>query len=561
MAIIIVLLALSTFYFFGYRFWSKFLAEKVFKIKESEETPANDPQLQDGVDYLPVNSHVLWGHHYTSIAGAAPIIGPAVAVYWGWLPAILWVVFGTIFIGAMHDFGSIVVSVRHQGQSMASVAGQILNKRTKILFQILVYFLIWIVLAVFSFAIGVLFSKYPETVIPVNFEIIIAMVIGWWIYKKKGKLLIPSLVALGLLYAMIPVGVQFPISLGEGAIGFENWAVILLIYAGVASILPVWLLLQPRDFINSHQLVVGLALLILGLFFLNPEMNAPAIRSEAGGAPDIIPMLFITIACGAISGFHGLVGSGTTSKQLSKMKDSRSIGYGAMLGEASLAVLATMAVAAGLDDWASHYHDWNASGINAIANFVQGGGKFLESLFFSSQVAQIIIAVLAISFAATSMDTAARIQRIIVSEFGSTVGLDFLKNRYIATIFAVGPAVPLVLMGKEVWGPLWMLFGTTNQLIGAATLIVLYVYLVKSKSKTWPVAIPLVFVVVITICAMCYNIVNWYTQITSESGGATYTTLILAVVLLLLEIWLIIEAILVLKSNNSKSSKDSVALT
>lgn len=554
MAIVIVIVAFSLFYFVGYRLWSQFLSQKVFKLKDNEYTPANDSQLRDGVDFLPVNSHVLWGHHYTSIAGAAPIIGPAVAVYWGWLPAILWVVFGTIFIGAMHDFGSIVLSVRHKGQSMATVAGSVLNKRTKILFQILVYFLIWIVLAVFSFAIGVLFTKYPATVIPVNFEIIVAMIIGWWIYKKNGKLLWPSIVALGLLYAMIPVGVSYPITLGTGVDAYQNWAIVLLVYAAITSVMPVWLLLQPRDFINSHQLVVGLFLLILGLFILNPELSAPAIRPESEEGFSLFPMLFITIACGAISGFHGLVGSGTTSKQLSRMSHARPIGYGAMLGEGALAVLATLAVSAGLEDWASHYHDWNSSGIHAISNFVQGGGAFLEALFFSSEVAQIIIAVLAISFAATSMDTAARIQRIIVSEFGASLGVSFLKNRYIATIFAVGPAVPLVLMGKEVWGPLWMLFGTTNQLIGAASLIVLFVYLVKKKSKTWPVGVPLLIVVCITLFAMIQNIIDWYQEIQLNSGGATYMTLVLAIVLVLMEFWLILEAILVLNSKNTKST-------
>lgn len=546
MAIVIVLSSLLFFYFVGYKWWSRFLADKVFQLKPDEAVPSRDPRWQDGVDYLPVDSHVLWGHHYTSIAGAAPIIGPAVAIYWGWLPAVLWVVLGTVFIGAMHDFSTLVISVRYHGQTMATIAGSVIHPRTRILFQILIYFLIWIVLAVFSFAIGVLFSKYPATVIPVNIEIILAMGIGWWIYKKKGSLLLPSMIALVIMYSMIPVGVLFPLSIGEGELGFQSWAVVLLIYSGIASVLPVWLLLQPRDFINSHQLIVGLLLLILGLFVLNPEISAPMIRETTEGSPPMFPMLFITIACGAISGFHGLVGSGTTSKQLSQMKHARPIGYGAMLGEAALAILATMAVAAGLDNWSTHYHDWNSSGINAIANFVQGGGTFLQSLFFSSEVAQIIIAVLAISFAATSMDTAARIQRIIVSEFGETLGISFLKNRFIATFFAVGPAVPLVLMGKEVWGPLWLLFGTTNQLIGAVTLIVLFVYLIKNERPAWPVGVPLVIVVLITLIAMSKNLWMWWTMLNAGRTGPTWATLIIGIILLGLELWMILEAVLAL---------------
>ncbi len=555
MAILIVVVSFLLFYFVGYRFWSKFLAEKVFKVSENEVTPAHTPGLRDDVDCLPVDKHILWGHHYTSIAGAAPIIGPAVAIYWGWLPAIIWVVFGSIFMGSVHDFGSLLVSARHGGKSMASIAGSVIHPRARILFQVLIYFLIWIVLAVFSFAIGVLFTKYPESVIPVNFEIVIAMVIGYFIYKKKIKLLIPSLIALGLLYAMIPVGLAYPVNVGGLGFmpsSFETWAVILLIYSAVASVMPVWLLLQPRDFINSHQLIVGLALLVLGLIFLNPEMSAPMIResvgSADGGAPGILPMIFVTIACGAISGFHGLVSSGTTSKQLNKMKDARLIGYGAMLSESALAVLATVAVGAGLSDWAGHYHDWNASGINAIANFVEGGGTFLEALFFSSKTAQVIIAVLAISFAATSMDTAARIQRIIVSEFGEAVGISLFKNRYLATVVAVGPAIPLVLMGKSVWGPLWMLFGTTNQLVAAVILLVLYVYLVKSRRPAWPIGIPMILIVVITLIAMITNIYTWYHDLTLGVGGATWMTLILAVILLLLEVWLLVEAWVILRN-------------
>ena len=213
MSAFIALAALAVFYFFGYRIWSKRLADKVFGLQETEEAPAHT--LRDNVDYLPTNQHVLWGHHFTSIAGAAPIIGPAVAIIWGWVPALIWVVFGTIFLGAAHDFGAMVLGVRHQGSMVGDVAGQIIHPRVRILFQIIIYFLVWVVLAVFAVAIGVLFDKYPATVIPINFEIIVAVAIGFLIYKKNVPILWPSIIALVGLYAMVTVGIEFPVKLSS----------------------------------------------------------------------------------------------------------------------------------------------------------------------------------------------------------------------------------------------------------------------------------------------------------------------------------------------------------
>jgi carbon starvation protein len=546
MAIALALGALALFYFVGYRGYARYLAQRVFGLSNSELTPPHNPDLRDDVDYIPTDRHVLWGHHYTSIAGAAPIIGPAVAVIWGWVPALLWVVFGTLLIGAVHDFGALVLGARHHGRTMGDLAGEIIHPRARILLQLIVYFLIWVVLAVFAFAIGVLFDKYPATVIPVNFEILVAVLIGIAIHKKGMPILIPSIIALLLLYGMIVMGIAFPISL-KGV--FENpitaWAVALLIYAAVASALPVWLLLQPRDFINSHQLIVGLGLLILGLFALNPEITAPALNPNPVGAPPLFPLLFVTIACGAISGFHGLVGSGTTAKQLDKMTDAPAIGYGGMLGEGTLAVLATLAVAAGLPDWGSHYESWNASGINAIANFVQGAGNFIQALGLRVEWAQALVAVLAISFAATSMDTGARIQRHVVSELGAAMKIPFLKNRWIATAIAIVPAIPLVLAGPKVWGPLWMLFGTTNQLIGGMTLLILFVYLYRARKPIWNYALPMVFVIVMTTFAMVYNLIKWLGQVGQEGAAASWLTIILAGVILVLELWLVVEAVLI----------------
>jgi len=558
---LIALGALALFYFVGYRGWSRRLAENVFGLSEDEVTPAHE--LRDDVDYLPTNKHVLWGHHYTSIAGAAPIIGPAVAIIWGWVPALIWVIFGTIFIGAAHDFGALVLGARHQGRMMGDLAGEIIHPRARLLFQVIIYFLVWVVLAVFATAIGVLFTKYPATVIPINFEIAVAVGIGFWIYKRQGKLLIPSILALLSLYGMIAVGIAVPIDLNaEWAKPFlvqgspvVTWAMFLLLYSAIASALPVWVLLQPRDYINSHQLIVGLSLLIIGLVIVHPEITAPAINANPEGAPPLFPFIFVTIACGSISGFHGLVGSGTTSKQLNSMPDARVIGYGGMLGEGMLAVIATMAVAAGLKDWDHAYANWNASGVAAIGHFVDGASSFVTGGFgLPVEWANALIAVLVISFAATSMDTGARVQRLVVTEMGRTLNQRWMQNRYIATIIAVGPAVPLLLAGKGAWGPLWMLFGTTNQLIGGMTFLVLFVYLRQSNRPVMAYAIPMVFVVAVTTGAMVVNLFTWV-----RDASAPGVTMAVGAIILVLELWMIVEAVVILRKIRASDTTPAAA--
>lgn len=549
MAAVVALICLALFYFLGYRLYSGILAEKVFCLSDRETTPAHE--RADGVDYVPTHRHILWGHHYTSIAGAAPIIGPAVAVIWGWVPALFWVVFGTLFIGAVHDFGALVLSARRGGHTVGDLAGSEIHPRVRVLFQLIIYFLIWVVLAVFAFAIGVLFTRYPETVIPVNFEIAVAVVLGWLFHRKKAGLLVPSLVAVAILYVMVGVGIAFPIDIAPWCRSVPwlpddpvvTWALFLLAYSAVASVLPVWILLQPRDYINSHQLILGLAGLVLGLLILHPEFEAPALRLDPPGAPPLFPLLFVTIACGAISGFHGLVSSGTTSKQLDRLPDARAIGYGGMLGEGTLALLATLAVAAGLPAWGQHYQSWNASGIRAIAHFVEGAGRFLEALHLPPAWATAVVAVLAISFAATSMDTGARIQRLVVSELGAAWRLRWLQDRYLATLLAVGPAVPLVLAGPKAWTQLWVLFGTTNQLIGGITLLVLFVYLFRLSRPLLHYALPMLFLVVMTTSSMVYNLLHWgHGLMAGDAEGATWLTLGLGTAILILEIWMIAEA-------------------
>ena len=542
LAIIVLIL-----YFLAYRYYSKFLANKIFRISDDEVTPAHEKN--DGMDFVPSNKHVLFGHHFASIAGAAPIIGPAIAVFWGWVPAIIWVVLGTIFMGAVHDFSALVISVREKGRSVGDLAGILINPRARTLFLLIVYFLIFFVIAVFAYAIASLFVAFPESVLPVNFQIIVAVIIGFLFYKKGVPILWPSILALISLYVMIWVGTIVPIEI-PAIMGSQivTWIFLLLIYSFIASVLPVWTLLQPRDYINGHQLILGLGLLFIGLLIAHPEMQAPAINHNAEGGVPLFPFIFVTIACGAISGFHGLVSSGTTSKQLNKMKDSRMIGYGGMLGEGALAMIATLAVAAGISrtDWLTHYETWDLAAKGGITNFVLGASTFLDALHIPTVFGETLISVIVISFAATSLDTAARVQRLILGELGTAYEIRPLKNRYVGALLAVVPALLLALLaeapGKGLGSGgflLWPLFGATNQLVAGLTLLIATIYLWKTGRPVIYTLIPMVFLIVMTIAAMIWSF---------KAFADNPLLLILSAIILALSVWLLFEAYFVYNS-------------
>lgn len=552
MSAVVIAIIVLVLYFLGYRFYSSFLSKKIFKLSDDELTPANE--VNDGIDFVPSKKHILFGHHFASIAGAAPIIGPAIAVFWGWLPAILWVVFGTIFMGAVHDFVALMISARNKGRSISDLAGVIINPRVRTLFMLIVYFLIFFVMAVFAYAIAALFVKFPTSVVPVNFEIIVAVLIGFLLYKKGVPLLWPSIIALLLLYLMIWVGTKFPVQVPE-IFGSQiaTWIIFLFIYSFIASVLPVWILLQPRDYINSHQLFVGLAIVFAGLFIADPQMQAPAINPAASldGVP-LLPFLFVTIACGAISGFHGLVSSGTTSKQLNKMTDARFIGYGGMIGEGTLAMLATLAVAAGIEHsvWLTHYASWHLAASSGIGNFIVGASSFLDSLMIPSVIGTTLISVMVISFAATSLDTATRIQRFIISELGSVYEINLLKNRYIASFLAVVPAIMLAFLAEVPGkGPgsggflLWPLFGATNQLVAALTLLIASIYMWKTGKQFIYTLIPMIFLMFITFGSMILNF---------KTFANNFLLLVLSIVVLALAIWIVLEAFLFYRKEKSE---------
>ena len=546
---ILTLVCLSLFYF-GYRYYSQFLSSKVYDLNNSK-TPAHE--FNDGVDFVPTDKHILFGHHFTSIAGAAPIIGPCIAVYWGWLPAVLWVVIGTIFMGAAHDFGALVLSLKEKGKSVADISAITINNRIRIMFLIFIMCLTWLVLAVFANAIASLFTKYSTAVLPVNIEILIAMIIGYYIYKKKVNAFIPSIIALIVLYIFVWIGSNNPINLENIGIQSDNvkhsWVILLFIYSGIASLIPVWILLQPRDYINSHQLIVGLSLIFLSIFLIQPKIIAPAITNLDKGPP-IIPFLFVTIACGAISGFHGLVSSGTTSKQVDKMKDARMIGYGATLGEGSLALAATIAAIAGLSfvnmqndlclPWACDFNNAKAGALNV---FINGSSGLLQQIGLSKGLSTTLIVVLVVSFAATTLDSATRIQRYIITEFGSATKFKIFENKYLATLISIIPAY-FIATNNDLRNELWQTFGASNQMLAALTLMVLSIYFWKKRKNIIPLIIPMVIIMLITISALIIRF----------NQSTTFLLKIINGVLILLIIWMILEGVTYcfkkIKSNN-----------
>ena len=561
-SIVLVLLGF-TILFIGYRFYSKFVGRRIFDINEENHLMPSK-EFEDGIDFVPTKKHILFGHHFTSVAGAAPIIGPCVAAYWGWLPALVWILFGTILMGAVHDFGALVMSVKEKGKSIADIASTTISKRARIMFLIFIILLVWLVLAVFAMAVADLFVGVPSSVIPINIEIIIAIIMGYLIYKKKMDILIPSLIALALLYFFVWVGTKAPVDFTEvmPAQDAKNlWIILLFIYSAIASLLPVWTLLQPRDYINSHQLIVGLGLLFLGIFVAQPIVDAPALRSfSEPGVPSLFPLLFVTVACGAISGFHGLVASGTSSKQLEHLSDARMVGYGGMIGEGTLALATTVAAVAGISlvtqcnlpsvgqvsdlNWAVYYDSWDHASGNKAAAFVLGGGALIQSLGIPESMANTLMAVLVISFAATTLDTATRIQRFILKEFGLAMKIKPLTNRYVATVIAIVPAILLAFWNvsdpgsgatRQAGWVLWPIFGASNQMLAALTLMVLTLYYWKKKKPILPLLIPMVFIMVVTFTVLVSNAINFYGH-----NGILFG---LTILLMGLIIWMVFEGV------------------
>lgn len=517
-AVVVLLLGLAVMAL-GYFVYSKFIAERIYRLDPNFRTPAHE--FEDGVDFVPTNRYVLWGHHFTSVAGAAPIVGPAIAVIWGWVPAFLWVVLGTVFFAGVHDAGAIWASVRNRAKSIGAVTGEVVGTRARGLFMIVIFLVLLMVNAVFGVVIAKLLVQFPSSVVPVWGAIAVALVIGQLIYRAKANLLLVSVIGVAFLYGLIIVGPSMPLSLPESVAGLpanSQWIIILFVYAGIASMLPVWVLLQPRDYINGLQLFVGLGLLYAAVLFAGPAMVAPAFNENVpAGTPSLIPLLFVTIACGAISGFHGLVSSGTTSKQINRETDVRLVGAFGAMGEGLLALAAILATAAGfatVGEWEAVYNAFGAGGVGA---FVQGGAAIVgNGLGIPPEIAATLLTVMAVLFAGTTMDTGVRLQRYILQEWGEIYHLPPLKNGIVATLVAVGSCLVLAFGAGGIDGSggmlIWPLFGTTNQLLAGLTLLVITVMLVRLGRPMWYTLLPLVFLLVMTISALVLQLGTFYSQ-------------------------------------------------
>jgi carbon starvation protein len=527
-------------YYLGYRFYAGRLARRIFELNDRSVTPAH--AQSDGIDYVPSNKFVLFGHHYASITGLSPMLGPAIAVIWGWLPALLWVVLGTIFIGAVHDFGALVLSVRAKGMSIGTVAEDIIGRRAKSLFHAIIFFLVALAMGVFIHVVATLYTPdfHPEAVYPSAGLMVLAVCAGVLIYKARMKLGPLTAGAFVLTLVLIWAATAIP----KPDLDLEIWKWLLIGYCFLASVLPVWFLLQPRDYINSLLLYLGLASSYLGILILRPSFAAPALQTHPEGAPPLFPFVFIVIACGAISGFHGLVSSGTTAKQLDRETHARFIGYGGMIGESLLGLLAVLACTAGLSStrvWAEHYQSWHhAQGLGRnIGAFITGTGHFLERLGVPTELGEAFIALVVVSFALTTLDSATRLLRFNISEIGDTIGLKILQNRVISSslaCLAIGFFSFYKVDGRPAGLILWELFGTTNQILGGLTLLAITLYLMQKKKPIVYTFVPMVFMVVSTVSAMVLKISQFYRE-------GHYLLLALGALILTMAVWLIGEAV------------------
>lgn len=578
MNVFILMLLCGGAYLLAYHTYGRFLGRKIFQLQKDALVPSKE--LQDGIDYVPTKKGIIFGHHYTSIAGTGPIVGPAIGIIWGWLPAILWVTLGCIFMGAVHDFGALVVSMRNEGKSLSEIAEKYINKRIRFIFFAVVFLTLLLVIAVFGVVIAAVFTTFPSAVIPVWLQIPIAMLLGYAVYKKGASVRVATAVAVLGMYLCIVLGAlvenHYPGLTTVGNVGAIPstgiWIIILLAYTWFASTLPVTTLLQPRDYINAWQLFIAMGLLVCGATVASLsgrlEMAAPAINhSLPPGTLSIWPFMFVIIACGAISGFHSLVASGTSPKQISSETDSLFVGYGSMLLEGALAVLVIICVGAGIGmalklgdgtiltgtaAWQHQYGSWiGAKGLaGKIAPVVNGAANMMETIGIPRVASVTLMGVFIASFAGTTLDTAVRIQRYVISELGSDLKIGFLENRWTTTTFAIVTAAGLAFAkGASGKGALilWPLFGTANQLLAALALLVVTIYLRrKGGLKFIFSAIPCIIMLVITNWAMVENEIGFIKKQDWVLTGV-------GAVIFVLALWMTAEAVITFFSRPQSS--------
>ncbi len=535
----------------AYFVYGKYLI-RLFGIDPNRKTPANS--LKDGLDYIPTKSTVLFGHHFSSIAGAGPIVGPILAVYLGWGPAVLWILIGCVFIGAVHDFSALFISVRNDGHSIGYAIEHYLGYWGRQIFLLFSWAALVLVVAIFGILVAKIFTTSPQVATSSLLFIAMSPVFGYLVYKKGLSILLGSIIFVPLLFFFIWIGIYFPLDLSSilgisSGITFKIWIVILLIYVFLASILPVWLLLQPRDYLNSYLLYVMLIVCFIGIFFTAPEFNMPAFvgwdSSSIGHDIDLVPMLFVTVACGACSGFHALVSSGTTSKQLNNESKILPISYGSMLVEGILALIAIVSVAV-LTPESFHSIISNTTPVTAFANGLAG---ITSKLGIPYKLGTTFISLTVSAFMLTTLDTATRLARFTWQELFipskeskkvQTKTSKFFSNYFAATFIVVIISGYLAFSGNG--NKIWPVFGASNQLLASLTLLVVTLYLVKRKINFWIALIPML----VMLITSCWALVLLFIDNLNESLALVIATTFL----LIMAICLIIKAVYSLRNEN-----------
>ena len=499
----------------AYFLYSRFIARAI-GVDPSRPTPAHS--MKDGVDYVPAHPMVLYGHHFATIAGAGPIVGPVLASEFGWAAVALWVVIGCIFIGSMHDMVTLFLSVRHQGKSIGSVIEDVLGRHGKMIFLMFCFSGLVLLMAVFTGQVADAFVNSPEVATSSLLAIFEAALFGVCVYRFRWNLFTASFLFVPLLFFLVWVGVVFPCDLVallgvSAATARTIWIMVVFLYCYVASTLPVWLLLQPRDYLNSYLLYAMLAIGLVAVFVVQPELSINAfsgfsVGGAGGHAKWVFPMLFVTVACGACSGFHALVASGTTSKQISSEAHIRPIGYGGMLLEGVVALLALIAVA-----W--HSQADLASGLSQgkpVVMFANGLASFCGKLGLPEKTSESFMLLAVAAFLMTSVDSCTRLARFVWQELWSTASAGakadaaastrssaFVRlncNMYFATAVVVAMGVYLLVLNPAIAGNLWTMFASANQMMAALTLLTATLWLLKNRLKFWMVALPMCFMIV-----------------------------------------------------------------
>ncbi|MFQ6034572.1 MAG: carbon starvation protein A [Sedimentisphaerales bacterium] len=509
----------------GYILYGRFIAQKL-DLDLKHTTPAHTKQ--DGVDYVPTKAPVLMGHHFASIAGAAPIVGPIMAAVFGWIPVVLWILIGSIFLGGVHDFSSLVASIRHGGKTIGEVIEEHIGRTGKRLFLVFAWSVLVLVIAVFAHVVAQVFVKEPATATSSLLFIVLAIVFGLSIYRFKAPLWLSSVIGVALLFGCVVIGVRLPITQS-----YDVWKVVLFVYVFFAAVAPVWILLQPRDYLSSFLLYLILLAGVIGIFAANPKVTFPAFTGFQTDLGYLFPILFVTVACGAISGFHSLISAGTTAKQLNKETDAKPIGYGSMLIEGLLAVIALITAITILQ---GDYKELiKPEGGGPIGIFSSGVGGFISHLGIPEK-AGVTFAALAISaFALTTLDTATRLGRFMFQEFFEDIGkLTILSNnRYVGTLATIAVAMLLTFSGTSKL--LWPLFGSANQLLASIALLAITVWLAELRKKNRFVKYPMYFMFCVTLTALCFMVYK-------NLVAGNVPLIILSLVLLGVAITLVIKA-------------------